>query len=58
VTDDLGTEYRVRSANGGGSDRFWQAISEFHPAPPPAARHLLLWSPATHPAGVVDVALR
>src|SRR5438270_1469143 len=34
VTDDVRTEYRLRAANGGGNDRFWQAISEFRPAPP------------------------
>jgi hypothetical protein len=57
ITDDLGTEYRLRAGSGGGSDRFWQAISEFRPAPPPAARRLYLWAPVSHPSGVVEVAL-
>jgi hypothetical protein len=57
VTDDVRTDYRLRSANGGGSDRFWQAISEFRPAPPPDARRLCLWSPVTHPAAAVEITL-
>lgn len=57
ITDDLRTEYRLRAGSGGGSDRFWQAISEFRPAPPPAARRLYLWAPVSHPSGVVEVAL-
>ncbi len=57
VTDDAGTEYRLCSGNSGGSDRFWQALAEFRPAPPPGAARLQLWSPVTHPAAVVDVAL-
>jgi hypothetical protein len=57
VTDDMRTQYRLRSANGGGSDRFWQAISEFRPAPPPNVRRLWLYAPVTHPAGAVEVEL-
>lgn len=58
ITDEVGTEYRLRSGNGGGSDRFWQAISEFRPAPPAAARRLHLWAPVTSPTDVIEVSLR
>ncbi|MBV8951957.1 MAG: hypothetical protein JOZ99_13855 [Actinobacteria bacterium] len=57
VTDDVGTEYRLHAGNSGGTDRFWQALSEFRPGPPPGARRLWLWSPVSHPAAAVDVDL-